>query len=113
MEKKIIEITKIDYSSNEKYVLSKLKQAEETIQDLTNENILLNQKLATVKHKITLKELDQLRKDFFEDMDKLDKAYFEEHNTYRPKSNDILEEFVNWLELGGYEIYIRQEGMVK
>lgn len=108
MDKKLeLKLTpKEDYTSMEKYVLSKLEIAEATIQDLASENRILNERLAKEKHKITLKELAQLKKDFIEDMRKLDEAYYKEHNTYRPRSNDI-DEFVNWLELGGFEIYVR------
>lgn len=108
---KVFEVTKRkteeDYTSMEKYVLSKLKIAEKTIQDLASENELLNKKINAEKHKLNVQQLIQLKTDFIENIRRLDEAYFKEHNTYRPTTNDILDEFVNWLELGGYEIYVK------
>ena len=96
---------KEDYTSMEKYVLSKLEIAEKTIQDLTSENELLNKKINVEKHRLNVQQFIQLKADFIENMRRLDEAYFKEHNTYRPTSEDILGEFVNWLELEDYEIY--------
>ena len=100
------QMPKEDYTSMEKYVLSKLEIAEATIQDLASENLILNERLSKEKHKLTFEEFVRLKTQFIEDMRKLDEAYYKEHNTYRPRSNDI-DEFVNWLELGGFEIYVR------
>jgi len=102
-----IKAPKEDYTSMEKYVLSKLEIAEKTIQDLASENVLLNKKINAKKHRLNVQQLMQLKTDFMENIRRLDEAYFKEHNTYRPTSNDILDEFVNWLELGGYEIYVK------
>lgn len=97
---------KEDYTSMEKYVLSKLEIAEKTIQDLVNENELLNKKVNTEKHRLTVQQLTQLKKQFLEHTKTLDDEYFKEHNEYRMHV-DILEEFVNWLELGGFEVYVK------
>lgn len=108
MDKKLeLKLTpKEDYTSMEKYVLSKLEIAEATIQDLASENILLNERLAKEKHKVTLEELMRLRLLFIEEQQRIDEAYYKEHNMYRPH-RDMIEDFVNWLEEGGYEIYVR------
>lgn len=97
---------KEDYTSMEKYVLSKLEIAEKTIQDLTSENMRLSGKLTKEKHKLTVQELSKLKTQFIEYQRTLDDEYFKEHNEYRMHV-DILEEFVNWLELGGFEIYVK------
>lgn len=108
MEKEfeIIKTPKLDYSSNEKYVLSKLEIAEKTIQDLASENELLNKKVNVEKHRLNVQELIQLKIQFMEHQRTLDDEYLKEHNEYRMHT-DVLEEFVNWLELGGYEIYAK------
>lgn len=108
MDKKLElkQMPKEDYTSMEKYVLSKLEIAEKTIQDLMNENIKLNERLSKEKHKVTLEELMRLRLWFIEDMQNLNESYYKEHNEPRP-TPDMVEEFINWLEERGYEIYVR------
>ena len=111
MECPKLEITnkpKENYSSMEKYVLSKLEMAESAIKDLLSENECLNKKLAEEKKKLTVQELKKLKDQFQDYIRKQDQIYFQEHNESKPfYCRDILEDFVNWLELGGYEIYVK------
>ena len=97
---------KEDYTSMEKYVLSKLEIAEKTIQDLASDNMILKNKLATEKHKITVQEAKELRDDFNKYIREKQEAYYKEHNEYAPLG-DMLDEFIVWLELGGFEIYVK------
>lgn len=98
--------TEEDYTSMEKYVLSKLKIAEKAIRDLASENELLNKKINAEKHRLNVQQLQELKIQFMEHQRMLDDEYFQEHNDYRMHT-DIFDEFVNWLELGGFEIYVK------
>lgn len=108
MEKEIELITdkKEDYTSMEKYVLSKLEIAEEKIANLTNENEVLKARLTQDSHKMTVAEFKDLQIKFIKFCKEEEEKYYKEHGEYLNRY-DMMTDFVVWLEAGGFEIYVR------